>query len=154
MKVRRLLVVAVGMFLATALAWFFWLAPRNHRISADSYNQLAIGMAENEVEAILGGPSGDYGPGTGQLVNPALVILNTVERSRPHRQERWMAGTLAITVWFNENGLVLAMARGEVYRPYDSRLEMIGQLLGICEKKPHPGTFPLSISDADFTEGP
>jgi len=38
-------------------------------INRESYDRIQLGMTSQEVEKILGGPAGDYGPGKGQIVD-------------------------------------------------------------------------------------
>jgi hypothetical protein len=55
---RRLVTIGLPAVLFVCLAVFFFL-PR-HRINADGFECIERGMTEGEVEAILGGPAGDY----------------------------------------------------------------------------------------------
>jgi hypothetical protein len=52
--------------------------------------------------------------------------------------KKWLARSFAITVCFDNQGRVRGMGTNEVYRPYDSNVEMIFQKLGLSSKKPYP----------------
>jgi hypothetical protein len=65
------------------------------RINSDSLQQIQLGMSEDEVEAILGGPAGDYSSG------PCIVILfGKCFCSDPSRT--WRGDDLDIAVWFDD----------------------------------------------------
>jgi hypothetical protein len=49
--------VAVALLLTGAL---FLLFPRSSRVTKAAFDQIEVGMSRPEVEAILGGPPGDY----------------------------------------------------------------------------------------------
>jgi hypothetical protein len=52
------LVVALG---AALLAWFALIWPSGRALNVAGFDQLREGMTQAEVEALLGGPPGDYG---------------------------------------------------------------------------------------------
>src|SRR4051794_12625345 len=60
----KLLLVLVCLA-AVLLGGYFvlWLTAPRHNVSRESFERLQPGMAEPEVEALLGGPAGDYSSG-------------------------------------------------------------------------------------------
>ena len=77
------------------------------------------------------------------MIPSALSTLSSIAiRTDPNRKE-WLAGSLAIIVCFDEQGRVVGKGGANVYRPFDTSLEMICQWFGLSEKKPYPpGTIP------------
>lgn len=55
---RRWVLVLAGLAVLAAGAFVLWLQPE--RISQENFDRIRVGMSRAEVEAILGGPPGDY----------------------------------------------------------------------------------------------
>jgi hypothetical protein len=59
MRRRTLLAALAGLAVVVAAgAWLLW--PRQDRITPENLDRIELGMTRAEVEAILGGPPGDY----------------------------------------------------------------------------------------------
>ena len=57
---RRRIVVAIGVVVAAVVAAWYLLAPPARGISTYHSRRIVPGMTRGQVEAILGGPAGDY----------------------------------------------------------------------------------------------
>jgi hypothetical protein len=110
-------------------------APPVHRIRSESQGRIKLGMTRQKVFDLLGAPPGDYGPGRGEI---AYVTLSSHSISSDPRTERWLAGSCAILVRFDERGSVNGIMGEHVYRPYDTPLQMIAQKLGLQGPNPIP----------------
>jgi hypothetical protein len=138
MRTRFLIGCGLLGLLAAALAWFLWPFAPKHRIDREGYALLRLGMTEQEVESILGVPPGDYGPGKGEIVDYGRFTMLIYSIKTDPNAKKWLAGSFAITVCFDDQGLVRGLGADEVYRPYDSPPEMICQNLRLSAKKPYP----------------
>jgi len=79
----------------------FNLIPR-HRIVEGIAARIRPGMSQADVEAILGGPPGEYGPESVSVESRSMAIPEF-----PKREQTWIAGYLAISVLFDADGKVL-----------------------------------------------
>jgi SmpA / OmlA family len=70
-------------------------------INEDRFQQIRPGMTEGQVEAILGGPSGDYS-------TEPIVWASGMQRLpwNPERAQAWTGNEGIITVWFDADGRV------------------------------------------------
>jgi hypothetical protein len=118
--------------------WLFGPYSIKHKINLEGYRQLRLGMTEQEVESVLGVPAGDYGPGKGEILDYGVFTIMSHEIKTDPNGKKWLAGSFAITVCFDDQGRVRGMGTDEVYRPYDSPLEMLCQKTGLSKKKPYP----------------
>lgn len=62
-KLKWLGAAFAAVVLCDAAAWFLWPAghlatPRGHHVTAETYEQLRLGMTQKEVEDLLGDPGG------------------------------------------------------------------------------------------------
>jgi hypothetical protein len=106
MRRRTLLVVLAGLAMVVAAgAVVFW--PRPELITPENFERIRVGMSQVEVEAILGGPPGDYTTGEidrdheqhgGQLSN--------LHDGWIARGEVWEGNRIEIAVKFDESGNV------------------------------------------------
>jgi SmpA / OmlA family len=133
---RNRMRVGAGMIivLGAVFVWFFWLSTPKHNITQEGFGQLREGMTAQEVEEVLGAPEGDYGPGKGEILTPQWVYPVHEERTK----RTWLAGSLAITVYFDEQGRAKALQESVVYRPYDNQIQKLGQWLGLSKRNPPP----------------
>jgi hypothetical protein len=97
--------VAVGLGLAVLLGLFLVRQRSGPRIDRAAYDRIRPGMTQAQVEAVLGGPPGDYGAhdledytqtgGDGRLLEVGRV-------------ERWVGKTAFVSVEFDDRGAVTA----------------------------------------------
>lgn len=145
MRTRSLFGFALVGLLVASLSSLLWPLPRKHRINAEGYALLELGMTEQEVESILGVPAGDYGPGKGEILDYGIMTLTSLSISTEPTGKKWLAGSFAITVCFDKERRARGMMTDQVYRAYDSHLEMVCQQFGLSQKKPYPpGTWNAS----------
>ncbi len=90
MSRRRLYLfgLAAAALALVSAVWWFW--PRT-LITRENLAKLTPGMTRTEVEAILGGPAGDYS----RRADEAAVLVSTV-KPRPGVVTHWWAGNEAI----------------------------------------------------------
>ena len=55
-------IAIAGLALLVAACGVWMIVANRHGITADGYEKIQNGMTQQQVEAILGGPPGDYGP--------------------------------------------------------------------------------------------
>ena len=118
-------------FLAITASAILWVRAARHqpRISIDSYNQIQEGMSQAEVEAILGGPPGDYSSrkwaGETRVGFPGGIL--SIGPLDNDRAKNWSGEELTITLWFDPAGRVIgrsaspevvhrATLKGRLYR--------------------------------------
>jgi hypothetical protein len=100
--------VLCGLLLASAVLAVLYLCLLTRAsagINKRGFDRIGVGMARTEVEAILGGPPSDYGPGNVIFV-PMNKPYESLVGDEPI-QERWFADDVAIIVTFNEQEQVL-----------------------------------------------
>ena len=142
MRTRILFGCGLVLLVVAGLLWFFPPTPPRHNINADGYHKIELGMTEQEVESVLGVPAGDYGPGKGEILDDGVFTVTSYSIITDPNGNKWLADSFAITVCFDDGGLVSGKGTDEVYRPYDSTFEMLCQRLGLSKKKPYPpGSF-------------
>jgi hypothetical protein len=110
--------------IAAVLLALFWMLPlktsRNDKITLESREKIRVGMTEQEVEAILGGPAGVYAPvrNTGEYCVSSGFTSSSVAmvsgKSLIQRQggKEWVGETTAIFVQFDQNSKVSTFMAG------------------------------------------
>lgn len=98
MNVKVLCVLAIACMLGLS-AFLGLLAIPRHGIVEGSAGRIRPGMSQKEVEAILGGPPGDYGPESVASESVCVVVPEP-----PNREETWNAGYVAVSVLFDADG--------------------------------------------------
>lgn len=68
-----------------------------HPITREAFEQIRLGMTEQEVEAVLGGPPGDYSSGT-----MTFVIEGKYRRGEGTEPKDWASDEGHIRVWFGD----------------------------------------------------
>jgi hypothetical protein len=107
MRRRTLLVVlaalAVVVAVGTVLLW-----PRAERVTLENHTSIRSGMTLPEVEAILGGPPGDYrtSPTQFEFGDPSFRCRRSHLRGTGVSEEHWECDTLALLVRFSDEGTV------------------------------------------------
>ena len=118
MKRKRLLPI-FGCLAAMLLAGYvvLRLTTPSHRISAESFEAIQIGMTEQEVEAILGAGAGvhtsrcDTGSYFGRCGDPVLG-MDMTKRQGVLRGKEWVTEDVSIYIFFDKNGLVARKCSG------------------------------------------
>jgi hypothetical protein len=100
-RTRLLILVAVGSSITTTItaAALVLLHPRSPRIDQDHFDRIAVGMAKPEVDAILGGPPGDY-TDRRFVWSPKYWYLEGTETDL----ERWFTEE-----WLDDSGAILVL---------------------------------------------
>jgi hypothetical protein len=104
-KLLVALVVAVG--LGAFLGW--WIFVRSAGVNRRSFDRIQTGMSQREVEAILGGPPGDYTEAGSNSFDWSCVPRESVAPQTDTdgcRREVWLAGGLSVSVYFRPDGVV------------------------------------------------
>ena len=119
MKKRLLLALSLLACLAVGFAGVLWLTAPRQRITPESFAKINQGMTLQEVEYILGGPPGDYGPG--------WDLLMYLQRDE---SEMWSEGNCLICVYL-EGGRVRSASLSESLRVEEPFLDKLRRWLGI-----------------------
>jgi hypothetical protein len=100
-RTRRLLllILPAGLVALAIAIWVLW--PRT-AINRENFEKIHRGMAVAEVEAILGGPPGDYGSGSEAPYNDLFIPSG----NRLIAGEEWIGPEAVITVAFDQTGRV------------------------------------------------
>ncbi|HYT90341.1 MAG TPA: hypothetical protein VEL76_16660 [Gemmataceae bacterium] len=109
MATRLLLGGGLLVLLMAGLLWCWWPSQPRHRINTEGYEQLRLGMTEQEVENVLGVPAEDYGPGKGEILDYGVFTSASNSIKTDPRGKKWLAGSLAITVCFDDHGRAWGM---------------------------------------------
>ena len=128
---RKLLVVATVVVACAVLVLLLVVTRRSaevkNHISHDGFEQIAKGMARQEVEALLGVPPGDYVTEPVHFVRPVgarLIEDLKMPPAGPETEVTWQGNGGRIVVWFDEQDKV---AR-RVYFPAAWELSFIQRL--------------------------
>jgi hypothetical protein len=122
-----LLTAAVGLL---ACAGWWWLTTPRHRIGLNSCSQIRQGMTQEEVEAILGVPPGNY------ATREELRLMGGLQMGRPANGEHghyaeWASDELVIWVYFGPDGAAQLVGITDIGgRPPESLLERMRRWLG------------------------
>ena len=140
MQRRKLLVVLAGLAVVVA-AGAFVLWPRPDRITRENYERIRVGMSSAEVEAILGGPPGDYRTvRTEDEMYPRCFDLDAmawhVECDRDFEAYRE-------PMWFGNQGIIRVSFKSGFVAELPAGLERAGETLP-C--KHFDGTVPCMAS--------
>jgi hypothetical protein len=102
-SMRKLFLALFAVALLLFGAGFPLLFPRPSPVTKAAFDQLEVGMTRAEVEAILGGPPGDYTTGP---TNPNLTAIGTID---PEVEELWWCGDEGeINLGFDVRGVVFS----------------------------------------------
>ena len=111
---RRLLGALALVGLAAGLV--VWLMPPRPGITRDNYERLRAAMTLAEVEAVLGGPPGNYSRLPDREAGLWALDPDDPEVSRQYFRGRevWVGQELAVAVWFNDHQRVVRKAAFEM----------------------------------------
>jgi hypothetical protein len=100
---NRRMAVGLGVVLAVLVAVWCLLMPTPPRISTYASRRIAPGMTRGQVEAILGGPAGDYR-------TPPLRPADEALRTPLPPGDRWQGDRFSVYVTFDAADRVVAVA--------------------------------------------
>jgi hypothetical protein len=131
-KRRQLLVALVAVAGLTLLAgWWYFVRPPG--INRRGFDRIRTGMSRPEVEALLGGPPGDYtvrsrAPGEScahplECVSPETDVSN-------YRSEAWTDGERTVCVYFHAGGTVADKEYMDFSLPPPTLWERVRRWLG------------------------
>jgi len=104
-KYRQLLVaLGVGTVVATIVAAYVFMPPPE-RISTRATRKIVRGMTAAEVEALFGGPPGDYRSPSARLADEDLPAVALAGR-------KWQGNRCTVHVEFDDNDRVLRVVTG------------------------------------------
>jgi len=112
---RKRLLLSFGFLAALLLAGYVTLrltAPPRHRITQENIEAIRVGMSEDEVEAILGVPAGNYCSFECFYSYPAFARQEPTDL--PGNKKEWVGEDNCIRVRFDDSGRVAAMRYGHV----------------------------------------
>jgi hypothetical protein len=107
---RLLLTLAVTLTAVVLGAWLLWPSPS--AITEENYDRLRPGMTLEEVEALLGGPAGNYGYHGTRIVQTRDDI--DVPRVHQCRYLQWVGARHMIGIQFDAEDRVIGKDLGEV----------------------------------------
>jgi hypothetical protein len=111
---RRLLLVlgagltALAVLVAAGVMW--WLMPPRPGVTEANVAQIRLGMRQEEVEAILGGPPCQYNEG-------GPVWTESHSSAEKDYKAMWAGGDLVAVVWFRGDGAVARVDFGSASPP-------------------------------------
>src|SRR5437016_2926295 len=105
----RLLLLAALAVLCLAV-WLLWPGPA--AINLENFERIEVGMTLHDVEAILGGPAGNYGYHGSGIVQTHDAI--NVPRLAECRYVQWLDARHMIGVQFDADDRVVGKDLGEV----------------------------------------
>jgi hypothetical protein len=110
---RRLLLIGLAAVAAFSLAAWWWGRPAaGPRLRAENYPQVRAGMPLGEVEALLGGPPGNYGRYAG---GAAEMTLGRYPAPPGSTERIWCDDCNRLEVYFDAEGRVVGHHRRAGY---------------------------------------
>jgi hypothetical protein len=130
---RRILLASLAFFgVVIVVLLVFWLLQPHPRIDAETCEKIQAGMTEREVIDIIGAPAGDYGVGKGEI---EIYTRGYIWKVDDPRVKNWLGQEKAIEIVFTDEGKVESRALRDVWRPYESQLDRILQMLQLKERR-------------------
>jgi hypothetical protein len=105
-----------------------WLFFSTDRISPQSYDRIMLGMTQEEVEAIIGLPPGDYYSGPmGVFGRGPFVLLTDAEGEGGMNSPMsfWRGDTWQINVTLNENREVVGRSLSSLHAPVSGQFSFL-----------------------------
>jgi hypothetical protein len=96
--------IAVGLGVA-GVAFWVWPDQTDGGISRGGFERIQDGMTQAEVEAILGGPPGDYSAAY-VVYGGAMFVIAPHGHGPACREELWKEDGVAVVVYFGPDGTV------------------------------------------------
>jgi hypothetical protein len=130
----------VALLLSATLITLWQTASYNEKITDTAFKQLHNGMTLKEVENLLGGPPGDYGPGKGEAIPLGLYCCDDWDREiiKPCDARVngmvWLGEDVAISACFDKQGRMSQIARRHVNRQ-DNLLVTLLRRVGLKKQR-------------------
>jgi hypothetical protein len=136
---KKLLWTGIAAGLAVALYFLVRPPAPKHNFDRTSFEKINKGMTLAEVEAILGGPPGDY---------TTRPTISECDVGWGPGEKEWVSDEGAISVWFDPEGRILGASFSPVFLRTDlTWLERLQMWLGWREKTERvPGQEPLGTN--------
>ncbi len=96
----------LGLLTAVVVCSFLLLAPARSRITEANCDKIQEGMTQREVEAILGGPPGDYATRPYNREIGMIVGLH-LQNAEDYVSKEWIGDEGIITIEFYKDGTVV-----------------------------------------------
>jgi hypothetical protein len=117
---RRVPLPVIG-FAVLAMASFLvvWFCLGSSRLRAHNVSAVRAGMTRAEVEALLGGPAGDYGyfpDGLHASGDGSVLQLFAEPTKGPVSAENWLDDNNSISIFFNSDGRVVAASKARQFK--------------------------------------
>jgi hypothetical protein len=139
-KRRLLLLVAAALVLLGGAGVALWPSPTKHHITAGTIGCIKEGMTQEEVEAIVGAPPGNYAGGRSfavYLAGPSAPRWGQRWESTKVRgladlhAAEWVGDEAAVEVWFAQDGRACVVVPGVVVRLKDPFVNKLRRWLGL-----------------------
>src|SRR5688500_6164812 len=117
---RRLLVVTV--LVGAVVVLVCWLRPaRRGGPTLQAYNQVQLGMTQEEVEQLFGMPPGDYSTGPTVFIYAHSGGLGIIA-NKASSSLRWTGDEREVVVYFDQNGRTIGrVCWGNIHTPWWER---------------------------------
>jgi outer membrane protein assembly factor BamE (lipoprotein component of BamABCDE complex) len=129
MRKIALSAAALLVLIAVAFAVYCYTRPQP-RIDEETLAKIKDGMTEREVIDVIGAPAGNYGLGDGEM--PFLLWYSNEPKGVA---KDWLGHENGLRVWFDSDGKVVASRLSAVWRPYESHLDMVLQMMHLKEPR-------------------
>jgi hypothetical protein len=135
-----MLLVAVALMLLGGAGVAVWLRAPRHHITAENVKRIKEGMTQQEVEAIVGAPAGNYAAGRSfavYLAGPSAPRWGQRWESTKDRglgdlhAAEWLGDEAAVEVWFAQDGRACVVVPGVVVRLKDPFVNKLRRWLGL-----------------------
>jgi hypothetical protein len=132
---RRFGLVAGGALALAAGLFAFWLGTPGSKLRPQNLAAVRPGMTRQQVADLLGGPPGDFGSfpdGPVDSGDGSVRQLFAEPTARPVTAENWVDDRASITVFFDDEGRVVAASQAAVFRrrPRGGLLELVLRRVG------------------------
>jgi hypothetical protein len=115
MKTKRIILVLSILL----MGFVVWVILRKPKIDERTYQSIQNGMTSEQVEALIGGPPGDYG--SGEVTGGDFVVQGT-------EAKKWLGERIGFVIYFSNDDTVAAKLILGVYRE-ESLPERLGNWL-------------------------
>jgi hypothetical protein len=100
------IVLVISGVLLALLAWRVFSAGPGRQLNVDNFTLVKVGMTQDEVEVLLGGPPGDYGENKSDL---AMMTLEGVIGPQGSVEKVWFDDHHRFELFFDDTGKVVGL---------------------------------------------